>query len=344
MNKIILSLIALAFIAFSCSDSSSNEDPNPDDNNQVDDPAANIDFTQPIRGVNWADKRDNFVDDLLVPSGLTSGDTYYMVQTDAQYVIKGFIENMDANTVRLPINFATVNSTWWNGYKGAIDKIVDKGMRVILAYWEGESSRDGKVDNETEFWEMWTTVTEDYADNAGVYFEVMNEPHGYTLTELTDLYASWLTEFPDITHGRILLGGKGYCDDVTGVGADARFTDCLLSLHNYAFWAERSAEEWQSDWLNRIGDYASRTVVTEFGSTMTQGKDYNSATGTDNEVDYIQVSASVFRDHGVQSVYWPGLREGDWYSIQSLDASTMKMTTTNTSGLSWIQYGWGIDE
>ncbi len=340
MKKIILSLIGIALLTVNCSKDSGSDDVIPDDSTQVEDPSKNIDFSEPIRGVNWADKRDNFVDDLLVPSGLTSGDTYYMVQVDAQYIIKGFKENMGANTIRMPINYATVKSTWWHGYKGAIDKAIEKGMRVILAYWEGDSSRDGKVDNTDEFLEMWTKVTADYADNSGVYFEVINEPHGYSLSELTELYASWLNKFSTIPHGRILLGGKGYSEDVTGVGADQRFSDCLLSLHNYAFWAERSAHEWENDWLNRIGDYAERTVVTEFGSTMTQGKDYNSDSGTDNEVDYIQVSTKVFRDHNVQSVYWPGLRDGDWYSIQSFDASTFKMSTTNASGLSWIQYGW----
>nr|WP_321452976.1 cellulase family glycosylhydrolase [uncultured Carboxylicivirga sp.] len=344
MKKILLSLLGLAFIAMSCSDSSSDPAPGQDDDNKVEDPAANIDFTQPIRGVNWADARDNFVDGLLLPSGLTSGDNYYMVQVNAQYIINGFIKNMDANTVRLPINYATVSSSWWNGYKGAIDKAVEKGMRVILAYWEGDSSRDGKVDDAAEFWEMWATVTSDYADNKGVYFEVMNEPHGYSLTELTDLYASWLEEFPTIPHSRILLGGKGWSEDVTGVGADTRFSDCLLSLHNYAFWAERSADEWRTDWLNRIGDYGSRTVVTEFGSTMTQGKDYNSTQEGDNEVDYIQAATAIFREKGVQSVYWPGLRDGDWYSIQTYDPATYTLSTTNQSGLSQIRYGWGFND
>ncbi len=344
MRRIFFSLFALSFLAMACSSGSDDDNVVPDNNNQTEDPAANIDFTQPIRGVNWADKRDNFVDDLLVPSGLTSGDSYFVVQTDAQYVIKGFLENVQANTIRLPINYATVSSTWWNGYKGAIDKAIAKGMRVILAYWEGESDKDGMVDNTTEFWAMWSKVVSDYGDNSGVYFEVMNEPYGYSLSELTDLYESWLIEFSNIPHHRILLGGNGYSEDVTGVGADSRFSDCLLSLHNYAFWAERSAAEWETDWLQRIGDYASRTVVTEFGSTMTQGKDYNGPEGADNEVDYIQVSTRVFRDLGVQSIYWPGLRDGDWYSIQSLDATTFKMSTTNPSGLSWIQYGWAIDE
>ncbi|MFT3738107.1 MAG: cellulase family glycosylhydrolase [Breznakibacter sp.] len=341
MKKIFFLIWIGALLVSGCkNDGDDSSDP---DTEEPETPGSAIDFTAPIRGVNWADKRDNFVDDYLVPSGLTSGDSYYMVQADAQYVIKGFKENMSANTVRLPINYPTVSGTWWNGYKGAIDMAVDKGMRVILAYWEGASSRDGKVDNDNEFWAMWTKVVGAYADNPGVYFEVMNEPHGYALEALMALYEKWLSKYPSIPHGRILLGGTGYSEDVTKVGADSRFTNCLLSLHNYAFWATRSAEEWRSDWLKRIGDYASRTVVTEFGATMTQGKDYNSTEAGDNEIDYIQTSTSLFREYGIASVYWPGLRDDDWYTIQQLDYSTYKMSTTNASGLYRIQYGWGLN-
>lgn len=342
MKKLFIVSLLLTVLFGGCSkDSGKNEDGPEEETSE--DAWKNIDFSQPIRGVNWADERDNFVDDVLVLSGLTSGDGYYMVQTDAQLVIKGFIENMSANTVRLPVNYSTVNSTWWNGYKGAIDKAIEKGMRVILAYWESESFKDGKVDNNSEFWTMWSKIIADYGQNKGVYFEVINEPYGYSLTELTDIYAKWLENYPDIPHERVLLGGKGYSEDVTGVGADSRFSNCLLSLHNYAFWANRTAEEWRTDWLSRIGDYASRTVVTEFGSTMTQGKDYSTLEEGDNEIDYIQASTSVFKENNIQSIYWPGLRNGDWYSIQTLNKSIFKMYTSNESGLYWIQYGWGLN-
>lgn len=339
-SRLILGLLTLFVFAGCSKDDSFSEDSNVEVKT---DKSAKIDFTVPIRGVNWADKRDNFVDDYLVPSGLASDDNYYRTQTKALAVVLGFQANMAANTVRLPINFATVNGYWWDGYQGAIDVALLKGMRVILAYWEGASSKDGKVDNTTEFWEMWSKVIATYGTERGVYFEVINEPHGYSLGDLTTLYAQWLAKYPDVPHGRILLGGTGYCDNVSKVGADSRFAGCLLSLHNYAFWATRTADGWRESWLNSIGDYASRTVVTEFGSTMTQGKDYKSTVPGDNETDYIQASTSLFRELGIPSVYWPGLRDGDWYSLQQLDYSTYKLTTTNASGLFRLQYGWGLN-
>jgi len=340
MKNLYIIAFLLTAIFSSCSKDSDETDPiNDDDTTEY--AWKNIDFTQPIRGVNWADERDNFVDDELILSGTTSGDGYYMVQTDAQTVINGFKTNMLANTLRLPVNYSTVSGSWWNGYKGAIDKGISKGMRVILAYWENESNKDGKVDNNKEFWAMWTKIIEDYGDNKGVYFEIINEPYGYSLTELTDLYAQWIDNYSTISHDRILLSGTGYSENISGVGADSRFSDCLLSLHNYAFWSEKSAEEWRSDWLNKIDNYASRIVVTEFGATMTQGKDYSTTVKGDNEIDYIQEATSVFNDNNVQSIYWPGLRNGDWYSIQTLNSNAM--STSNASGLYWIQYGWGLN-
>jgi hypothetical protein len=339
-NTFLLCSLLILALAGCSKDGGSSGNTNPD---TTTDKSANIDFTAPIRGVNWADKRDNFVDDNLIPSGLSSDDNYYRSQTKAQSIVNGFKNNMSANTVRLPINYTTVNGYWWSGYQGAIDMALTKGMRVILAYWEGASSKDGKVDNTTEFWAMWTKVIATYGNERGVYFEIFNEPHGYNLTDLTALYAQWLAKYPTVPHGRILVGGTGYCDNLTGVGADSRFADCLLSLHNYAFWATRTSAEWRQSWLISIGNYASRTVVTEFGSTMTQGKDYNSTVAGDNETDYIQASTSLFREMGIPSVYWPGLRDGDWYSLQTLDYSTYKLSTTNASGLYRLQYGWGLN-
>ncbi len=340
-----LLFIAIALLFFnSCSKDSDGESETNSETEEVEGDTTTttveIDYSEPIRGVNWADPDDNFADDQLILSGLNSGESYTTVAYTASYVIKGFINNLSANAVRMPINYPTVSTTWWSSYKGAIDKAISLGMRVVLAYWESESYTDGLVDNENEFWDMWSQVIEDYGDNDAVYFEVMNEPYGYSLEDLTDLYETWLETYPDVSHSRILLGGEGYSENVTGVAADERFSDCLLSLHNYAFWADRTRDEWKEDWEERIGDYASRTVVTEFGAAMTTGYDYSDTSSVDNEIVYMQVSTSLFEEDSIQSVYWPGLRDDDSYTIQEFDGD--EMTTTNESGVALIQYGWGL--
>jgi len=297
-----------------------------------------------IAGVNWADGRDNFVDGWVIPSGLTASDSYSTVSAKANSILTAFQTNMPGvNTVRLPINPNSVLEAWWGPYTGTIDRATSKNMKVILACWEGASSRNGIIDNTTQFWSMWQKVISKYGGNSNVYFEVFNEPHGYTLSQLTTIYAEFLSRYPNVPRGRILLGGTGYSENVTGVGADSRFSSCLLSLHNYAFWATRTTSQWETDWRSRFGSYGNRTVVTEFGATMTTGKNYNGSQA-DNEVAYIVGSCNVFRNSRVASVYWPGLRDDDSYSIQRRGGSgnNITLTTTNASGVSRIRYGWGL--
>lgn len=298
-----------------------------------------------IAGVNWADGRDNFVDGWVIPSGLTASDDYNTVSAKANSILSAFQANMSGvNTVRLPINPPSVLEAWWGRYTGAIDRATSKSMNVILACWEGASSRNGTIDNTTTFWQMWDVVIAKYGGNSRVYFEVFNEPHGYSLSALTAIYAQFLSRYPNVSRGRILLGGTGYSENVTAIGADSRFSSCLLSLHNYAFWATRTTAQWEADWRSRFGSYASRTVVTEFGATMTSGKDYQNGPQSDNEIAYIVGSSNVFRNSKVASVYWPGLRDNDSYSIQRRGGSGTNITlsTTNSSGVFRIRYGWGL--
>jgi endoglucanase len=297
-----------------------------------------------IAGVNWADARDNFIDGWVIPSGLSSSDDYATVSAKANAVLTGFQNNMPGvNTVRLPINPPSVLESWWNAYTGAIDRATTKNMKVILSYWEETSSGDGRIDDTTQFWNMWQTVVNQYSGNSNLYFEIINEPWGYSLSELTTLYAEWLSRYPGVSRDRILLGGTGSSADVTQIGADNRFSNCLLALHNYAFWNVHSTtSEWEQDWSNRIGGYASRTVVTEFGATMTTGKDYTGAVNGDNEIAYMQGSTNLFRS-GVASVYWPGLKDNDGYSLQNRGGTGTNITliTTNSSGVQRVRYGWG---
>jgi endoglucanase len=299
-----------------------------------------------IAGVNWADGRDNFVDGWVIPSGLASSDNYTTISAKANSILAGFQTNMPGvNTVRLPINPPSVLEAWWGAYNGAVDRAISRNMNVILACWESASSRNGLIDNATAFWQMWDVVIAKYGTNSRVFFEVFNEPHGYSLTDLTNIYAQFLSRYPNVSRGRIILGGTGYSENVTAVGADSRFSSCLLALHNYAFWntSRTTVAAWEQDWRSRFGSYASRTVVTEYGATMTNGKNYTGAANNDHEIAYIQGATNVFRTDKVASVYWPGLRDGDSYAAQTRGGSgtNITLTTTNATGVQRIRYGWG---
>ncbi|MBK8808163.1 MAG: hypothetical protein IPO21_16670, partial [Bacteroidales bacterium] len=107
--------------------------------------------TNQFRGVNWADPRDNFQTGVIYLSGLSSTDTYASASVVADKVIGQFVDLFGSNSVRLPINEATV-STYWNTYTGAIDMALAKG-KVIICYWSESSGALPRDIN--AFWAMW---------------------------------------------------------------------------------------------------------------------------------------------------------------------------------------------
>jgi len=293
-----------------------------------------------FKGLNWADPRDNFVDDWLVLTGLNSTDNYTATLVKSDSILAAF-SLTGANTIRLPINPPTVLQNWWASYRAAIDRASAKGMKVIIACWEGASSKDGIVDNESAFWEMWNEVVNRYKTNANVYFEVFNEPHGYNISELKVLYLKWLANYADIPKRRILLDGVGYANDVNSIGDDNRFDSCLLSYHEYT-WFD-STYKTVADWEMPVKtiNYPKRTVVTEFGIPMTNGKNYLQSPGYDVEITYFQGMTNQMHDLGVGGVYWPGLRAGDSFSLLTYNGVTAALTTNNISGITRLQYAWG---
>lgn len=293
-----------------------------------------------IAGANWADQRDNFANDKLVLSGLAGTEDYAAVQLTADKVLTGF-QNLGINTVRLPLNPQTVLTNWWSAYQGAIDKALSRNMKVILAVWENPSfASNGKITDYTPFWNLWQTVVSKYGLTAGVYFEPLNEPHGYSVSELKAFYADWLNRYPSVAHNRVVLGGAGYCTDVNSLGADAQFNDCLLGYHNYGFF--NPGIQTVNGWDIRLGqdlNYPTRTIITEFGCPMTTGKNYN-ALATDGETAYLQSITDVMTNRGIAGVYWPGLRTGDSYSLTTFNGNSLSVT--NASGLARLKFGWSL--
>lgn len=297
--------------------------------------------TNEFRGVNWADPRDNYADDEVVPSGLSADDDYSTTYDKSAAIISGFRQEVRANTVRLPINPSSVGTDWWDSYRGAIDAATRHGFKVVLSYWEADDAKDGRADDPAAFDAMWDTVVDTYENNPKVYFELMNEPFGYSLDEWVGLSADWLADHDDVPRSRVIVSGTGYNDDVTGVGAAPELDGTLLSLHFYGFWANHTTEEeWKANLLPRLGDVGWRTVVTEAGSPMTTGLNYGNHTG-DVSTAYLGALTEVARDQGIGLVYWPGLRTGDSYTLTE-EVAPGDLEVTNASGLAQIQWGWGL--
>ncbi|GIF42866.1 cellulase family glycosylhydrolase [Actinoplanes xinjiangensis] len=278
-------------------------------------------------------------------------DSYATVRAKADAVYHGFASQLGVNTVRLPVNTHTVGSSWWNAYRGTIDAAAARGFNVILAYWEDGAASDGRITDMAAFDSMWNTVTAQYGADSRVYFEPMNEPHGYSASAWTNLAASWINARPSIPRARILLGGTGYSQDIRPVCADSRLNGTLLSYHHYAFfYGTKDYAGWTQSFRERLGDCASRAILTEFGAPMDTGLNYNNATSTDNFVRYLRADTDSLRDLRMGSVYWPALggkitagQNYDWYSMFALNGSgtNLSVSIRNSTGADRIKHGWG---
>lgn len=313
-------------------------------------PRAATDF----KGVNWAMPGDNFVDGPVVPEGLSESDGYDTVKAKAAVIYDGFQSTIGANTVRLPINtYSVPGTTWGDAYAGAVDAATENGFNVILSYWEDGASSGGRIVDEAAFNSMWDSVAARWESNSQVYFEPMNEPHGYSAEEWADVAATWIADRPSIPTDRIFVSGHGYNGDVTSVCGDSRLDGTYLSLHLYAFQFDpMSYDEWMDLFDSRIGSCGARTVLDEFGAPMDDGRDYNDANSPDNFVQYIRAATDTVRSLGMGAVYWPALGgkhterpDYDWYSLYALNGSGTDLTLSlrNTSIVDRLQHAWAID-
>ncbi len=325
---------------------------------QQEDPSSRLKATDSFLGVNWACPGDNFQSGNLYLSGLSSSDTYNSAATVADRIVGQFVSKLGANSVRMPINETSVNGSYWNTYTGAIDKALSYG-KVILCYW---SWTRGEPVSMTDWWNMWSTVVNKYGSNSNCYFEVFNEPNMYSNTDLCNLYNEWVNvRFSGISKGRIILDGAGLAVNVSAVGQDSRLNSCLLAVHEYTMFVYgrdpyTTEAEWQTHFQNEVGSYASRTVCTEWGYPNSPGTknnvyynyiDYNATSGDGGGGYFYYYARGIskqLRTWSMGSFYWPGLRDGDWYSMTTKtgSGSGIDLSIPNASGLYWLQYAWGI--
>ncbi|GAB4085678.1 ricin-type beta-trefoil lectin domain protein [Myceligenerans cantabricum] len=308
--------------------------------------------TAQFRGVNWAVLGDNFSTGPLVLDGLDDSDSYATVQAKANAVYDDMESQLGINTVRLPVNTHTVGTDWWSRYRGAVDAATDRGFKVILAYWEDGAASGGRITDYAAWNAMWSTVTDQYGGNGQVYFEPMNEPHGYSSGEWRDVAADWLEHHYSAPAGRVLIGGVGYSADLRDVCDDARFDDTLLSYHHYAFfYGENTYQGWRDHVTARLGGCADRAVLTEFGGAMHDGRDYGDPDSGDNFVRHIRAVTDVMRENSMGGTYWPAIggKPGDigydGYSMFELQGSgtDLSLTIRNESGANRLRWAWGDD-
>ena len=305
--------------------------------------------TSSFRCVNWSDPGDNYQTGNIQPTGLSATtDTYATALATANAILSGFQTVLKANSIRVGINEPTVSGTWWTtGYKAIIDAATSQNFKVILGYW---AHHNGKPDDVTAFNTMWQTVVTTYSNNPLVYFDIGNEPYGYTESAWADLVAQWLALFPNVPRARVLVAGvvtgNGWDADVTQVGADSRLNGTLLNLHVYpSNSSSLTAAGWEQVIKQKVGAYSSRTVATEWGAPLSGGVVY-SGTGTPTDVNaaYMMGVPEQFRAYSMGGCLWAGLEGTNGMSVAkiSVTGSTPTLTVTNASGLARLQYSWGL--
>ena len=301
--------------------------------------------TSQFKGVNWADPRDNFVNGPVVPSGLSTTDSYATTYAKASAIVSGFQTNLGANTVRFGMNPKTTASTWWNSYTGAIDASLAKGMNVMIAPWAYPGSC-GCVTDTAAFYRMWDTVINRYLGKPGVYFEIFNEPNGYSNSAWDNFAASFVAHYPKVPRGRIVVAGSGSDANLATVGADPRLSGTLLSLHLYSVFgiSHNTEAAWVTELNNHLHGYGYRTIITEFGVPMSTGVNYDGARDGDNNRSYYWAMTDTMRSEGVGSIYWPGLRTGDSWSMEQLHGTgtNLTLTTVNSTGRDRLEHAWGL--
>jgi hypothetical protein len=307
--------------------------------------------TNQFHGVNWADPNDNFVTGDITPVGLSTSDNYATTYAKATSILKGF-QALGANTVRMGFNRATVSGSWWKSYTAAFDAASDLGMNVVLAPW----LQNGVIGDTTTFYQMWDVVINKYLGKSNFYFDIMNEPWGYTNTQEADVAAAWVAHYPSVPRGRIMVPGAWSDQNLCTVGADSRLTGTLLSIHTYTLGGETHPDEagWVTSFENYLCGYDSRAVLTEFGVPMNTGVNYDGPRDGTNDVSYLYALTDTVRKQGMGSILWAGVKfanqtqgpgpcENASCAITSLQGTgpNYSLSINNQSGLNRLQYGWG---
>jgi endoglucanase len=303
--------------------------------------------------VNWAVNGDNFQDGPLLLSGITSSsDTYAGVQTKSNLVLNAFITLLGANSVRVPINEPTALTSWWGSYKAVIDTAVAKNMKVVVGYW---AWHNGKPDDVSTFYTMWKVVSAAYAKNPLVYFDIHNEPYGYTSAAWIQQVHDWIAMFPEVPQSQVIIAGDQWDDNVNPEGA--AFPGYLLQLHIYDIGDSGPLTEaaWSNTVAGVVGPYANRTIVGEWGENIAS-VNYNLAptnTSQTTQLNYAYVvgASNAIHDLKMGSGWWPGLwavtgNISSWGLLNMYGSGnelTFSVQNPSGGGLARVHHSWGLD-
>lgn len=295
-----------------------------------------------FRGINWADPNGNEQPNGVVqPSGLSSSLTAGQAAAVAKRIADA-LKTSGGTTIRMPVNYGTTsNSNYWPVYQAAINAIVADSCNVILCFWDPIG---GVVSNSDQWKSMWTAVNNVYKNNANILYEPLNEPHTYTAANLLLLYADFLATYSPLD-GKCIFDGTGYASDVTTIGSDSRLAYQYLGFHCY--WWFWPAYTFWTDAYNKmkslVGNYASRTIVTEIGVENFRTFDFwkQTQSNAENDVAFLNGALSFAKDNTMGSIAWSGVNDIDtyrWYYSNS------NLNEVNPGIDNMFRWSWGLPQ
>jgi hypothetical protein len=238
--------------------------------------------------------------------------------------------NATFTAMRLPINVASANDP---ATLAKLRSYVDQftGQAAILCLFDttadpsGQPHGDGLPDI-ASFQAAWANIHAAFATYPNVYYEVFNEPFGYSAATA----AQYVADMEQIISGaqlpaaKVILDGVGYADDVASVAGAGWTGD--LAYHFYPNWL--SSNRTQSNYSNfvqgKLAGLSSRVWITEFGAalddsntcyetyidnTASPSADVDALRGLDDAVRAFRSANQPI--HG--AFFWHGWNNGDSY-------------------------------
>ena len=221
-----------------------------------------------FKGVNWADPRDNYADDAVVLSGLSTSDNYATTYAKAS--------RHHRRVPREPRRQHRPAADQPVHRQRPLLEVVPRrhrrrhrqGLQGHPGLLGGRQRQGRHIDDQATYWTACGTPDHHRRtrDNATVYFEPMNEPHGYTAPGV-GRHRREVAEPPTrrCPRDRVFISGTGYSEDVTPVCADPRLEGHLARRCTTTGSGRRTGPATTSGWRTckvRIGDCAYRTSST----------------------------------------------------------------------------------
>jgi hypothetical protein len=154
----------------------------------------------------------------------------------------------------------------------------------------------------TRWYAMWKVVIDAYVSNPLVFYDIHNEPHGFTPAQWVVQVNGWLAQFPNVPRQQIIVAGSGWDDNVGNVASN--WPDLMMEIHNYAYNGPTTTAGWKSNLLNRLGNAVSRTIVGEWAGQVAE--DYTTGIESNADKSFIVGTANTILENKMGGCWWAG--------------------------------------